>query len=561
MTKVLRPYQQKIVNDTLSQMKNSNSPILIEASVGAGKSLILSSVLLVLERAGYNALCLTLNSTLIQQNAETYKLQDGNCSIYCAGLQSKCTENFIVFASPNSICQGIRNKEKVSAKPFRLIVIDEVHNLNFHDSSSMYMRILNHYSMLAQIEGYSFKVIGLTGTTYRGKGISIVGPKEFFKSKICSITAAELIAQGYLVRPNFGLIDSDAYDFSKLRVNNTGKFSGKELQSVIDKSERLTTKIMAELQVVMQNHTGCFIFASTRKHCIECFNGLPEGTARIITGETPHEERKQILDDARRGNIRYLISVNCLGVGVDIPSYDVCAWLRPTESLVLYTQGIGRVLRLHPGKFRALVLDYAGNLDRHGDIDDPIINEALKPNEQNEKDYVIPCYTCGTLNTVHSRRCIGRVAESRCTHYFEFKACHDCGIENDITSRACRGCDCELIDPNAKLSIKTIDSYRLDVINAEYWVTMISNHCTVNAKYMTKYGAVFESFVTNSEKSKNILYAKFIRLHVPSPSTFYMLLDQPEAMKLMLNKVVTPHTLVCKKDDYGHYVIKSKLFD
>ncbi len=564
MIKQLRPYQQKIVNDTLSQLKHSNEPILIEASVGAGKSLILSSVLLVLERAGYNALCLTLNSTLIQQNAQTYQLQEGNCSIYCAGLKSKCTENFIVFASPNSICQGIRNKEKISTKPFRLIVIDEVHNLNFHDSSSMYMRILNHYSMLAQVEGYSFKVIGLTGTPYRGKAVSIVGPNEFFKSKICSITAAELISQGYLVRPHFGLIDTDAYDFSKLRVNNTGNFNGKELQAVIDKNERLTSMIMAELQIIMQKYMGAFIFAATRKHCEECAKSLPDGQWAIITGETPHEERKQILDGARRGDIHYLISVNCLNVGVDVPSFDVVAWLRPTESLVLYTQGIGRILRLHPDKSHGLVLDYAGNLDRHGDLDDPIINEALKPNAETEKDFVIPCYTCGTLNTVHSRRCIGRVDNARCSHYFEFKECPQCGIENDITSRACRGCDFELIDPNAKLNLLK-QEYKLYVASGEYWLTkkMAASFPIVNASYNCGGEIVFESYNTSSSKARNILYAKFVRHHLSDSSKFYPHLHIYEKLHQMIyeNEIKTPSILNCTKDKYGHYVIKSKLFD
>ena len=64
-------------------------------------------------------------------------------------------------------------------------------------------------------------------------------------------------------------------------------------------------------------------------------------------------------------------------VGVDVPYFDVCAWLRPTESLILFIQGIGRVLRLHPSKQNALILDYAGNVERHGHIDDAIINAAL----------------------------------------------------------------------------------------------------------------------------------------------------------------------------------------
>ena len=108
----------------------------------------------------------------------------------------------------------------------------------------------------------------------------------------------------------------------------------------------------------MKNHAGAFIFAVSKKHCEECLKSLPQNEARIITGDTPHEERKRILEGARMGQIKYLISVNCLLTGIDVTNFDICAFLRPTESLVLYVQAIGRALRLHSGKSRALILDY-----------------------------------------------------------------------------------------------------------------------------------------------------------------------------------------------------------
>lgn len=414
--------------------------------------------------------------------------------------------------------------------------------------------------MLAQQEGYNFRIIGLSGTCYRDKARSIVGPNMLFKSKLCSISTSWLINQGYLVRPEFGLCREDAYDFSQLKVNNMGKFNKKELQTVIDKKERLTGQIMRELQTMKCN--GIFIFASTRRHCEECARSLPDDSYAIITGETNHEHRKNILENARSGFLKYLISVNCLNVGVDVPNFDVCAWLRPTESLVLYTQGIGRVLRLHEGKHKAIVLDYAGNLQRHGDIDDPIINEALKPTAENEKDYVIPCYTCGTDNTIHARRCIGVVADKRCDHYFQFKDCDACGIANDITSRACRGCGHELIDPNAKLTRIKPEQYELSVNKAKYWVTKSIEFPVVNVEYETNHGHVFECHYVKTEKSKNIFYANFVRNHIPNPSEYYMKLLYYSAVNEMIktSKIITPHTLICKKNEYGRYEIIKKLF-
>lgn len=561
MPKTLRPYQQEALNTLLKRLKETTHPLLVTASVGAGKSLIISQLLLVVERANMSALCLTLNSTLIEQNAHTYNLQNGNAGIYCAGLKSKSCKELVIFGSPHSVLQGIRNEEDISRKKFNIIIVDECHNISPLDEQTMFRIICNHYGRMAQEEQYSFRIVGLTGTPYRGKGHSIVGPDQFFKEEVCNIKTGWLISQGYLVRPYFGLIDTDAYDFSQLRVNNTGNFNSKELQAVVDKNKRLTNKIMAQLQVVMQNHVGAFIFAATRKHCEECASSLPIGKWAIITGETPHEERKRILDRARSGSLRYLISVNCLNVGVDVPSFDLCAWLRPTESLVLYTQGIGRVLRLHEGKSRATVLDYAGNLDRHGDIDDPIINEALKPQPETERDYVIPCYTCSCLNTVHARRCIGTIGGKRCDHYFEFVDCPKCQTKNDITTRHCRGCNQELIDPNKKLSITAITTFKFSVIQAEYWISTVSNESILNASYQTSQGKVFESYSTISQKSRNVLYANFVRHHIEKPSQYYMKLQNNHALRQMIKTARTPHTLICTKDEYGRYQVKSKLFN
>jgi len=563
--KTLRPYQQECLDVLVGRMKETTHPLLVNASVGAGKSLIIAELLLIMERAGYPSLCLTLNSTLIQQNADTYKLQNGNPGIYCAGLKSKDTENLVIFASPNSVCQDIKSEGRVSQRPFKLIVIDECHNISPHDNDSMYMRILNHYGFLAQQDQYSFRIVGLTGTPYRGKNVSIVGDDQLFKEEVCSITTPWLINQGYLTKPSFGSIESSSIDFSHCKVSSSGNFNTAELNKVVSQNERLTGSIMRELiQVIEGGRNGAFIFAASKKHCEECANSLPDGQWAIVTGDTPHAQRKEILEAAKQGVIKYLINVNVLTVGVDLPIFDVAAWLRPTESLVLYTQGVGRVLRLHEGKTSAIVLDYAGNLERHGDIDNPIINEALKQKDPNDPDYCIMCYTCNTLNTVHSRRCIGIVDEKRCEYYFEFKACPQCDEQNDITARECRSCRYELIDPNTKLS-KLNDKHTLNVIKAEYWVTPQGHigYPLIQAKYICREGDAFEAHFTNSEKSQNIAYSKFIKMHVENPSDYYRQMHSLHWMKHMIQETTmkTPTQLVCKLDQYNRFSIVKKIFN
>lgn len=561
--KQLRPYQQEALNKLRQRLKEKPHPLLVNASVGAGKSLILSELILGMERAGFHVLCLTLNSTLIQQNAETYQLQNGHGSIYCAGLKSKCCKNLVVFASPNSVCQGIRNKDEISTKPFNLIVIDEAHNINKHSKNSMYMRILNHYGFLAQQEQRPFRIVGLTGTPYRNKGESIVGVTQLFQEEVCNISTQWLIENNYLVPPKFGITRTEGFDFSELRIEKTGRFNHKDIENITTKNMRLTGKIMHEVvSVIESGRNGAFIFASTVKHAEECMRHLPSNSA-MITGNTKHEERKQILIAAKEGKIQYLVNVATLLVGVDVPNFDVCAWLRPTESLTLYIQGIGRVLRLHPSKTDCIVLDYAGNLDRHGDIDHPIINNALQPREDNAKDYCIPCYTCHTNNTIHARRCIGVINNKRCEHYFEFKDCPSCGIKNDITARHCRECGHELIDPNAKLRHGVI-TYELKVGKAEYWISVHgqNSYPVFNCKYTTNDKDVFECFMTNSERAKNVFYAKCIRLHFEKASLFYPYLQRLDMLQKLVaaSTVKTPHTLICSKDEYGRYSVIKKLF-
>lgn len=531
--KQLRPYQQDAVDKLKHSLKHNTGPYLITASVGAGKSLIIASVLRWLEDFGYRCLCLTLNSTLIQQNANAYKLQDGDCGIYCAGLNAKEHEKIIVFGSPHSVSNDIKNKNEISRSPFQLIIVDECHQISPHNHKSMYMRIFNHYRNLALEGQYSFRIVGLTGTPYRGKNESILGDNAFFKEEICNISTAWLVKNKYLSPPVFNKIDKQ-YDFSNLRVKATGQFDNKQLSSIVDSNTRLTHDIMQEVSsIVLSERFGAFIFASTIQHCHECSKSLPEGLWAIITGDTPHEERSRIIAGANQGTIKFLINVNCLTVGVDIPAFDVCAWLRPTESLILFTQGIGRVLRLSPGKTMGLILDYAGNLNRHGDIDDPIINEALQPRDSGDKDFCIPCPACGCANTLMARRCIGILSSGRCDYYFSFKDCQFCSTKNDTTARHCRECKKELIDPNKRLhKIKEQPLWQIEV------TTVKSKIMTIGARieaFSVVYNNAYRIWYTlRSQKTINMFYGDFLKASCPNSYEIYWALKNKSIRCLSL---------------------------
>lgn len=557
--KQLRDYQKSALTECMEALKVNDEPVLLMASVGAGKSLILSELLLIFQKMNKRALCIVNNAELVRNNAQTFKEQGGIPSIYCAALNSKDCANNVVFGTPQSVLNGINKNELISKIKFNIILVDEAHNINFNNHANSFMRIVRHYKQ----EYPKMRVLGATGTNFRYKNELIVGDKCLFKSQVGNISTAWLIEQGYLIKPKFEVDQDLTIDFSKVKLNSMGKFDNKQLESVIENNFRLTSKIVWNLRAIMeqQNRFGAFIFCSTLKHCEEAALALPEDKTAIITGSTPQKERIEILDKARKGEIKYLINVQVLTVGIDVPGYDTLLFLRPTESLVLAVQMIGRALRLYPGKESALILDCARNLERHSDWDDPLMLEAIKQTRDYEQEAIFPCPTCTTMNTIHARRCVGLIEEKRCDWYFSWKGCHSCMKQVDITSRYCPHCQSELIDPNKKLTPISSQTMEVDVWNSKFWIQESGKYTQLLAKYQIDTNKhIYESYTPNaSEKSKNIFYGQFVRHHIEDSSYWYPNLQNPMYLKAMLNHIKSPIRLKLKKGEKG-WSIQKKVF-
>lgn len=565
--KYLRPYQKQAVNDAWEALKKDDQPVLLMASVGAGKSLMLSHILLTMQQHGKRSLCLVNNAELVRNNCATFREQGGHASIYCAALNEKDCSAPVVFGTPQSILNGINKNRTIANIKFNMIVVDEAHAINYLAHNSCFMRILRHYKQ----EYQDMRLLGATGTNFRFKGNSIVGEGCLFKTQVGNITTDQLINEGYLINPSFHVDPDLVIDFSRVKVKSNGMFDHKELESVVEKNTRLTALICKQVIHIMesQKRFGVFLFATTKKHAEEIYSHLPPEQSAIILGDTPQEERTRILDKARKGVIKYLVNIAIISVGVDVPAYDTIAYLRPTESLVLLVQTMGRVLRLSPqtNKSESLVLDFAGNIERHSDWDNPILLEALKQTRDKDKPLVISCPACLTNNTEHARRCIGIKDKKRCDYYFEFKDCHQCGVKNDIASRLCRECNAELIDPNAKLSLKALKKnlVEVSVIEAKYGISGTQKGFRINCAYKCRddkgnTGTVFEHYSPTSPKAVNVFYGQFVRKHCINASKWYIHLKNKTKVEEMLHTIQTPISLVLSKEDDG-IKIKKKIFN
>jgi len=582
--KELRPYQKDAVNECWNALKLNDEPVLLMASVGAGKSLMLANILLTMQKVGKRALCLVNNAELVRNNCATLIDEGGKASIYCAALHSKDSSAPIVFGTPQSVLNGINKKDTIADIKFNIIVVDEAHAINYLNHRSAFMRILRHYKQ----EYPDMRVLGATGTNFRFKGASIVGDDCLFQSQVGNITTEQLIEQDYLINPTFEVDPNLVLDFSRVKIKQNGQFDQKQLESVIERSARLTELICDQVVHIMetQNRRGVFFFATTRKHAEEILSHLPMGQSALILGDTPQDERTRILDEARTGTIRYLVNIAIISVGVDVPGFDTIAYLRPTESLVLMVQTMGRVLRLSPqtDKKDALVLDFAGNIDRHKDWDNPLLLEAVKQTIDKDKPLVICCPECMEFNTEFARRCVGKVPkkdtdgnelekEERCAYYFEFKECENkvkdevCGAKNDIAARFCHKCKCELIDPNAKLSMSQVQKklIEVNVLTARYNVTGTQKGFRLNCAYKCqdsngRVGSVYEHFSPVSEKAARVFYGQFVKKHCgDDASKWYPHLTNRFKVEQMLHTINTPISLLLTKEQ-EQIKIKKKIF-
>ncbi|TCW19486.1 DEAD/DEAH box helicase [Vibrio crassostreae] len=459
----LRPYQADSVKSVIHYFRKHQTPAVLVLPTGAGKSLVIAELA---RLAKGRVLVLAHVKELVEQNHEKYEGYGLKGSIFSAGLGRKETDQQVVFASVQSV---VRNLDSFSNQ-FSLLVIDECHRVPDEKTSS-YQKVITHL----RENNSGIKVLGLTATPYRlgmgwlyqyhTRGQVRSEEPRFFRDCIFELPIRYLLDEGFLTPAR--MIDAPvlSYDFSQLKPASTGRYKEAELDMVIEQSKRATPQIVDQIIELAQDKLGIMVFAATIRHAQEILGLLPEGEASIVIGDTPTLERDQIINDFKERKIKFLVNVSVLTTGFDAPHVDLIAILRPTESISLYQQIVGRGLRLSPGKKECLVLDYAGN---SYDLYQPEVGDP-KPDSDSEI-ITIPCPACGFNNNFwgkldsngfllehFGRKCQGYFTDEdtgereHCNYRFRAKYCGECGADNDIAARICHECDATLVDPDKKL--------------------------------------------------------------------------------------------------------------
>lgn len=401
----LRSYQAEGLTalwEYFAQGKSGNP--IIAWPTGTGKSIVPAIFIkaVMAQWPTQRFLMVTHVKELIQQNYEVLKYVWPNspASIYSAGLKLKNPIMPIVFGGIQSM-----SKHPSLFGHRDIIFIDEAHLINQEDAS-MYKTFLATMKLINP----HVKIIGMTATPFRmGWGLitdSILGEdgtdKRLFTDIVHDITGIEpfnrLIAEGYL-SPLIPLRTKQELDVSNVGIIK-GEYIVTQLQEAVDKKE-ITYNALSELVSAGRDRKAWLIFASGIKHAehiAELLKKFGIECAAVHSKQKP-EDNDSAIKAFKEGRLRAISNYGKLTTGFNKPEIDLIGMLRPTLSIPLWVQMLGRGTRPANGKQNCLVLDFARNTPRLGPINDPTI-----PKKKGEKAGEIPvkiCEACGAYN--HTR--------------------------------------------------------------------------------------------------------------------------------------------------------------
>ena len=430
----LRDYQSAAVQSIYDWFAADKGNPLVVAPTGAGKSVILSEFC---RRAlsDYPATRIVVAQhvkELIAQNATaTLRMwPQAPAGIYSAGLGSRQMRQ-ITFAGIQSVAKKADQFGFID-----LLVVDEAHLIP-RNSETQYQTFIEGL----RLTNPALKVVGLTATPFRlDSGRLDRGRGAIFDGIAYDIPIPMLVKRGYLA-PLISKRPGQVFDTSGLHTR-AGDYIEAELAARFN-TAAVTKAAVQEIVAAGQDRRSWLMFCISVDHAAHVRDEIRAHgiTCEMVTGATDAAERARILADFKAGRIRALTNVNVLTTGFDAPQTDLLAFLRPTQSLGLYMQMAGRAMRTADGKANGLVLDFAGNVARHGPVD------AVNASEAKDK----------------AEKGAGEKAEAPA------KTCPDCQSILFIGARECPDCGHEFPEPEPKIEKRAGTDAIMNLTAAENW--------------------------------------------------------------------------------------------
>ena len=339
----LRSYQQEALDAMLKAESSGIAKQLVVLPTGAGKT-VLFAHLPIVRKDSLPMLVLAHRAELLNQAKAKIESMNPNLSVAIEKAENKAGKVDVVVASVQTLGRGNSNRiEGFDQEYFKTIIIDEAH----HAAASSYQKILTYFK--------SDYVLGVTATPQRSDSVRLV---DTFDEIVYYKSIEDLINEGWLC-PLIGYRVKTDTDISDVEITN-GDYRQEQLAEAIDNPNRNTCIVNAFLDLAGTKKT--VVFAANIAHArnlATSFAAQTRAQVRVVLGETPDEEREQILKDFKSGAVQVIINVGVLTEGFDEPSIEAIILARPTRSTLLYTQIVGRGTRLNEGKPNCMIIDIA----------------------------------------------------------------------------------------------------------------------------------------------------------------------------------------------------------
>jgi DNA repair protein RadD len=426
----LRPYQEQSVAEIRAAYKEGAKSVLLVSPTGSGKTCLFSYVVSGARALDHRVLILAHRTELIDQISSALKEFSVPHGFIAAGYQN--TPAPVQVASVQTLVRRLDNQTAPD-----LIVQDEAHHLAAGNS---WDKIHAAFPKA--------KILGVTATPVRldGQGLG-----RYFQKMVLGPTTQQLIDQKYLAPLRvFAPMQPDLTGVAR----RGGDYIARELETVMRPTITGSAVEQYEKHAAGQR---AIVFCPSINHALATASSFRSRghRAQTIDGTLDSAIRRSAIDAFRAGQVPILTSCDLVSEGFDLPAIEVAIALRPTQSLGLWLQQVGRALRPSPGKTHAILLDHAGNTLRHGLPTDPIewsLKEGITARAGKKPLGIRVCTACFAVSAARATHCV------ECGAPFPIKPReveHVAGELHEVTqiekARALKQSDFETLDALIKL--------------------------------------------------------------------------------------------------------------
>jgi len=429
MSLSLRPYQESIVDTVRNKMRSGIKSVLITSPTGSGKTVLTAFMLKTAASKGMASLFIVHRRELIKQTVKTFGDVGVSHGIIANGFPADSSK-LIQIGAVQSLARRLNRIKKP-----KLILWDECHHLAANSWDKIHAQFPDAFH------------VGLSATPQRLDGKGLV---KYFREIVHGPSVRWLIENKFL--SPYKLYAPSSVNVSNVHMQ-MGDYNKAELNIAVDKPT-ITGDAIKHYQKLAEGKRALVFCCSIEhsKHVVSQFQGAGISSAHV-DGETPKEERDEAISKFKAGEIKVLSNIDLFGEGIDLPSLEAVILLRPTASLGLYLQQLGRSLRISSCKTTAIILDHVGNCVRHGLPDEErewTLEGTLGSRKKNEEQVssVKICAKCFAAVKAGTLVC------RYCGHTFELKPRKVDEVDGSL----------EEVDLDAMRKIKRTEQYQAETL-------------------------------------------------------------------------------------------------